>query len=163
MKNDDNKPTFTLISLVKTKHDADELCGKLDELINAFYNIKTNIDKKMDEILSYETKENIVYLLRSKKISLRNIQSVQNFLIELKKNILALPVVTLHLAFEPKKESIDSFSTWITINLKQNVLIEYSVDQTLIAGSTIEWNGKYKDYSVKKKLEELYNKGELHL
>ena len=44
------------------------------------------------------------------------------------------------------------------INLKKQVLFDISVDRKLIAGAAITYKGKYKDFSIKPKVNEIITK-----
>lgn len=156
-------PSFDIVSIVRTQKDASELLSKLDELINAFYNIKTNASEKINELLPYDKKEHILAIMQGKHVKIDDTTSVQNYLIGFRNTIQSLPVITMHLAFEPTQDTVASFSNWFLVTLKKEVLLDLVLDQSLIGGCAIEYKGKYKEYSVKKKLEELYNLKELHL
>src|SRR3989344_5538200 len=48
-----------LLSLIKTKTYAEEVINNLDELKDALYNRRVDLDKRMGELFSFEMKEKI--------------------------------------------------------------------------------------------------------
>ncbi len=61
--------------------------------------------------------------------------------------------LTIYLAFEPGKEEINSIHSWLRQSLATKVVIETKLDPSLIGGCAMVWNGVYKDYSLKARIQ----------
>ncbi|OGV90336.1 hypothetical protein A2783_04210 [Microgenomates group bacterium RIFCSPHIGHO2_01_FULL_45_11] len=59
-------------------------------------------------------------------------------------------IIELTVAFEPTEVIIEHFAGWIDRELKDKFLLEVKTDRRLIAGTTISYQGKYHDYSLRK-------------
>lgn len=63
--------------------------------------------------------------------------------------------LTLYLPFEPRPEDFESLGKWVraTFN-KPELLLDVKFDPELIAGCALSWKGIYRDYSLRKKIED---------
>ena len=64
----------------------------------------------------------------------------------------SLQILSLTLAFEPHENTLSKLWSWASQNVSKDVILDISVNPRLIAGATVSWGGKYKDYSQKSKL-----------
>ena len=76
---------------------------------------------------------------------------------ELRAELSQLETLSLTIAFTPSQNFIDSLYSWIVENLGSKVIIDFKNSQKVIGGALISYQGKYKDYSVDKKLGEYTN------
>lgn len=150
-----------ILNLVRTKKEAVEFTSNLNSLTQSLFNIKVNVDKKMDEFLSAEQKERILALCKKQNINVKDVLSFQKFLSNLKAKVEQMPTVTITLAFEPKPSTIANISDWFLLNTKKGLLLDIVVDKNLIGGATVVSQGIYKDFSVKKMLEEKIAAGKI--
>jgi len=97
------------------------------------------------------------------KIDIKDTLQFQNFLKELQQRVENIPVIMLHFAFNPKEEILRSVLNWFLENLKKEVVLDIEVDQNLIGGAVVVYNGIYKDYSLRKKFEDKIKMGEIKL
>jgi len=151
-----------LIEIIKTKDDASALHTQIDNILSESFNNTKQINELIDEILSYHTKTKMLALVSREKIDMNDLQKLRLFFSEVKKNIETLPVVSLTLAVSPGQRFISMLSSWFFLNTKKAVLLDITVDPTLIGGALIGYKGYYKDFSLKKLLQEKYRKGELY-
>lgn len=66
-----------------------------------------------------------------------------------------IPSVKLSLAFLPSLDFLKKISNWLVDELGKKVVVDISVDDKIIAGATIEYDGEYRDYSFAAKLDEV--------
>jgi len=151
------------LGLVHTKKDIEEVILQLDDLINSLFNVNIDIEKKMDEILPQDKKQKIMEIVKRNKIDIKDTLQFQNFLKELQQRVENIPVIMLHFAFNPKEEILRSVLNWFLENLKKEVVLDIEVDQNLIGGAVVVYNGIYKDYSLRKKFEDKIKMGEIKL
>ena len=69
-----------------------------------------------------------------------------------------LPVLIMHLAFEPDDATLNQLGSFArkTFNVP-SLLLSFKFDPNLIAGTALTWKGVYKDYSLHAKIEEKRN------
>lgn len=149
------------MQLFKTIYTRDELFlfyKELDQIIDLIFRIDGNIEKKISKVVNPEKKDLLVSFLNSSCKNLKNPVMIQETLITLKKLGNTLPVISLHLAFEPTQEILEKMSLWCESKLEQKVLFDVSLDRRLIGGAYISYNGLYLEDSVRLKIEDFFSK-----
>lgn len=139
-----------------TTTQANNFVTQLDDVINSLFVTRENIEKKLDKILPFEKKERISILCQKNNIDINDLNLMQKFLSNLKDHIKKLPIINLQIAYDAAEKNIIDISSWFTLNLKQKILINVTINKKLIGGAIIGYNGIYKDYSLKKRLDEKY-------
>ncbi len=111
-----------------------------EELNQLIENIKT----KKELVLALEEIESKKYKEKfpSKELS------------QMKKTLLGLPIVKLEIAFSPSEEFLQKISNWMEKNLGKKVILDVTVNPKIIGGAIIEYQGKWRDFSLVKKLKE---------
>ncbi len=137
-----------------TKQQADVYINTLELLESNLYSRKVNIKNLAKKHLSSEQFEQADRWLEANKASWNNPEKVQKMIAELKKQVLGHKVLNLEIAFEPSSKFLDQVSNWLFENLEQKVLIDLSIESTLIGGIKVGFNGRFKDLSVRKVMEE---------
>lgn len=66
-----------------------------------------------------------------------------------------IPVVKLTLAFFPADEFLKKITNWLTVELGKKAVVDINVDEKIIAGAAIEYDGEYRDFSFAAKLDEV--------
>ncbi len=69
-----------------------------------------------------------------------------------------IPAIKLTLAFFPTDEFLKKITNWLGDELGKKAVVDVSVDEKIIAGATIEYDGEYRDYSFAAKLDEVIEK-----
>lgn len=64
------------------------------------------------------------------------------------------PEVELTLAFNPSARQIDKIMEWFWDNFQQKVALKISVDEEVIAGACLAFDGRIWDYTLGKKIDE---------
>lgn len=64
-----------------------------------------------------------------------------------------LKALTIYLAFEPKEEQAKQIGSWVRDLYSQKMVIDFKYDPELIGGSAFIWNGIYKDYSIRSRIQ----------
>lgn len=64
--------------------------------------------------------------------------------------------VKLTIAFQPDEETITLFSDWFKKNIGNDVLIDLQFDKSIVGGAQLIVNGIYKDFTVRKNLNNRY-------
>jgi len=127
---------FEILKKIRTREEAWELLGQLDALETGLYSARAAV--KIPVLLQgvYETREN-------KKA----------FLEELKNQLLNLAVVSLTVALKPDESFLEKLSGWVKVNIGERAVLEIEVDAAILGGALVSYNGKYRDYSLRKALK----------
>lgn len=153
-----NKSSYLsyLLSLIKSKQYADEVIEKIDELKESLYNKRIDLDKKMNELFSFEMKEKIRAYSWQEQVNLNDPESFGKFLSNLRSYIKNMPIVTVRIAFKPNGEIVNEVSAWFIENYGKNILLDFVYDKSLIGGAVIIFNQTSRDFSLKNKLGDKY-------
>ena len=133
-----------------TKSQAADFSARLSTVIESMYSENFNAEKKLGEEFGVDKRDKLLRLLHEKKVT-----NLKSFFQTLIKEISDLAQVNLNFAIEPNESMLRAISQWFQVNLNQQILIEYHVDKNLIAGVAINYQGKFKDYSIKLKFDEI--------
>lgn len=82
-----------------------------------------------------------------------NASNLSDTFIQLEKSIASLKTLTLYLTFEPDDEALSQIGQAIR-KLFGQLLLDIKYDPSLIAGAALVWQGVYKDYSLRSKIED---------
>lgn len=139
----------------QTKRQADDFSNRIAAVSEQLYQTNFDLEKALNEQFGIQKKDRFLTILRENNIANDSIPAIKAFLTDMNKMIASLPVLTLTIAFEPNEQTLKSLSEWFIINLKKQVLFSISVDRSLIAGATLSYNGKYLDFSIRQKFDEI--------
>jgi F0F1-type ATP synthase delta subunit len=134
-----------IINQLIIRDQAIVLVNVIDEIITNLYSTKFNTDKYLKDNLNPTIYVALIEFLTQNKRLSKN--TYANQLIQLKKLIQKIPVVKITIAVEPSMSLIERLTGWFDENYR-HVLVDYKVDKNLLAGAIIEFNGKYKNYSI---------------
>lgn len=74
--------------------------------------------------------------------------------LELEKYISWIKPLVVHLPFDLPTDEIKKLGTYLRKNFASVMVMDIKIDPSLIGGCALVWNGIYKDYSIRKVLEE---------
>lgn len=143
-----------LLTFVRTKSEAYDFVAKLDIVVSSFYDKKKNPRTVLSEVFSRDKKTLIESLCEQETVNLDDPVSFATFVADVKKYIDSLKTVLLTLAFEPSANVLEKIADQITKGLSSGVIIDLRIDKGIIGGAIIEFAGRRRDYSVRKKLLE---------
>ncbi len=143
-----------ILSHIYTLEDRSFLLDKLEQLEQSSFSVKSTFEENVHEKLSFSMAELLLESAKSAKISLSDSSAIQQFLQNMQTQLKAIPMITVRLAFTPSNDLLSSISKWFDAECGMRVITSYIVDPKLIGGVSIELNGKYLDYSLKKTIEE---------
>lgn len=82
-------------------------------------------------------------------------ENVYQIFSDLDDNIAHLPILTMYLTFEPDEPALTQLGSFTRKQFSlPNLLLDIKLDPNLIAGTALVWKGRYKDYSLRLKIEE---------
>lgn len=146
---------------IYTKQDAQTYLSALEEAAEDLYKVRSNVEKKLRDVLPTDLTENIIRFFREQGISLKSKKDFDWFLEGLKGQVNSLPVITLYVASNVSEKFLQETSDSLSKTLGRQVLLDIEIDKTLVAGAGIGINGMYKEYSVRSRLEEYLGKNKL--
>lgn len=145
-----NPTTFQ--SHIKTTEDVTFFLSFLEKLNTELFKKDRTLAQILEQEISYQNGLTLKKIAASHNVNLAHAAEVVNFLTKLTEAVNALPVMHLTLAFPPKEGLITTISQWFMVNMREYVILEITVDRSLLAGAVVSFNGKRKDFSLKQQL-----------
>lgn len=144
-----------LIDLIKTTDDLVVLDEEIDMVLQSIYHTEIY---DLEEILAKFVRVRIAVEIKKliSQDSISGKEQTRTLLSDAYRTICALPILKLTMAFEPSESIIDNISNWARSNLQSGILLDLSLDRSLLGGAQIVYEGKYYDYSLKKKIKEVF-------
>ena len=143
-----------LIEKVRLKSEATQIIIALEEyLANSFAPPSHKIETPMNGI-----PEAAASILKESVMNEKHEVSTETkrTILELEEKLRRAPVIQLTLAFQPDEDAITEFADHVKKNLGTTTLMDLQYDKTIVAGALLIANGRYKDYSVRKKLADRF-------
>lgn len=141
---------------IKTTTDIVELKRTLDHMSDSLYRINDSAEEALRNSLPYDLALQVKKLSMEEGIDLNDKARAQEFFSSLGKQLAALPVIQITLAFQPKEELIKRIQDWFYRTLSTFVVLDIAVNPDIIAGAIVTTNGKYYDFSLEKQTEKFF-------
>ena len=146
MQNDQIYSDIT--NLVVTRDDLNLINSKLDLLEAGIYETKGNT---FDFVLQNSIPENFSNLISKAIIS----EDREEVLKKIKLNLAQIKFVEITLAIVPSQKLIEKISNYLNQSINQKIALDIKIDQSIIAGAVVIFEGKYHDGSVRSKLNKI--------
>ena len=151
-----------LIDLTLTTSDVIKLAEEVDMLLKSLYQLESGkFEQKLDERVRVRVAQEIRKLLQGNTNQAK--EEIKTLLTGAYSTICTLPILKLILAFEPSEYIITNISHWARLNLAKGAILDLSMDRSILGGAVIIYKGKFYDLTVRKKLQEIFEKQELVL
>ncbi len=144
-----------LSDFFKTKASALDFSVRLSRIIDKVYTTNFDLEAVLSEEFGLQKKDKFLTLLSNNQVDIKSNTDLSNFLNSIQGLISEISVVSMNLAFEPKESTLKALSDWFVVNTNRQVLFDLHVDRSLIAGPTFSLKGKYFDYSIKSKFDQI--------
>lgn len=145
-----------ILNQLSTKSEADQLSSALDLMVDSLYNVKKN---RMESVLKKSVPSEMNESFKKIFLDFGNDkEKIRSFLTQLKTALQNLKVLKLTLAIEPSKDSIEKINNWVQLNIGSGIILDLYEDSKIMGGAIIEMEGIYKDYSLRKRLDEMFEK-----
>lgn len=138
-----------LFTLVKFRSDIETLLQEIDILSDSLYRIG---DRDFAHTVSNSVRRETAEYLQSANL---NIEDRKQQLDALKKQLQNVIIVKITLAFEPNAAIAENISAALRKIFDASSVIDFAFDKSIVAGAVIEYQGKYFDGSLGKKLAEI--------
>lgn len=147
------KPIINLTSItnyLQTKYSIQEVLSSLDKVEAEMFKKRQAVYDILDKYAPFPLSDSLKKLAQEHEVDLQSHIEADNFFGKVREAITKLPMLTITIGTPPTLELIKEINGWVLANIKGFVAIDFVVDKSLIAGATINFNGKARDYSVKK-------------
>lgn len=138
---------IALIAYLKTK---DALAAFLNKLDNAILALAVSDLSHLD---TFFTEKEVAMILSVVK----NVTELR----DLREQLTRTEVITVKLSFKPAALFEKNITDYISKSIKEPCVTQIVYDRSLIAGATVDYKGKYRDYSLKSKLEDWHRRKDL--
>lgn len=150
-----NQQLFDLSDFFISKSQSREFIQGLNNIIDQIYEVNFNLEVSLTKEFGIGRKDKFITLLRENQIDHTSNDAIKKFLTSIQEAVEKIPILSLTIAFDPNEESLKSISQWFLVTLNKQILVDIKVDRKLIAGAVINFNGKFKDYSIKPMFDEI--------
>jgi F0F1-type ATP synthase delta subunit len=138
-----------------SRSQALDFSARLSTISQAVYATGFDLPKALLEQFGIQKKDKFMDLLRENEISIDSNTALQEFISKICEKATSLPAVSLTIAFEPDEPTLKELSSWFVLNTNHQVLLDVTVDPTLIAGASLTTNGQFRDFSAKSRFDQL--------
>lgn len=147
---------FDLITSLKTTEEVDDLALEIDDLqTSLFKSEKMSLDKAM-ETISQTTSKKIIEIFEKFNLDMNDKELIADFLETLKNLIKKFKVIKLILAYDLTRKTIENIHEAVSENIGIGYVLDIEIDESVLGGAVVMFNGKYKDFTLRKSLEEVF-------
>jgi len=147
---------YDLITSLKTTQEVESFVSEIDTLMFEFYNTKGLLIHKALDSISFGTVGKIMQAFLKNNLDINNKDTFVSFFQTLKILLKKLKVIKLVLAFDPTRRTIERIHNFVKENIGIGYILDIEVYHDVLGGAIVIFNGKYKDFTLKKNLEEVY-------
>ncbi|TSC80194.1 MAG: hypothetical protein G01um101429_238 [Parcubacteria group bacterium Gr01-1014_29] len=132
---------------VRTTHERSMLYNGIEALTEALYKKKAaSLEEIIDTQLPYAVARPLKGTLM--RLPLSSPDAAKEFLAGLHDALTQLQILSLEVAFEPTEETIAVLTVWMREHIGADVIMDISIDRTLLGGSRISFGGRYKEINL---------------
>ena len=132
-----------------TKSQATDFIRSLDTIEDQMYEVNFNLEASLTKEFGIQKKDRFVELLRSLKMTNPSNEVLKELFVNIQDTVKNLSILSLTIAFEPDETTLKSFLQWFLFTLNKQIIIDIKVERDIIAGATVNFNGRFRDYSIK--------------
>jgi F0F1-type ATP synthase delta subunit len=146
-----------VVDELKTSDDMELFLAEIDMLLVSLYQNNVSAFKEtLDTKLQRRLGDILTHSLQEQKINFTDHEQLQYYFTGLKAYVTQLPLLHLTLAYHPTNQQILGLSEWARQVVKRPVILHLNYNKMLLGGAVISFGGSYKDLSLKKKLDTVY-------
>jgi F0F1-type ATP synthase delta subunit len=138
-----------------TKAEANDFLSSLTAVIDKIFQTDFHIQKALSDHFGINKSDRLISIMRENTINTESRENVKLFLQKIHDAVAALPVLSITIAFEPQEKTLKALSEWFLINMKKQVVFDFTVDRKVVAGATLNYNGKFFDFSIRPVVERI--------
>lgn len=135
-----------LINSLKTTQEVANFNSKINTIM-----LKNTLDS-----LSEDSVWKITEVFSKNNLDINDKNVFTGFFETLKELIKKLKIIKLVLAFDPTLKTIENVHNFIKDTVGTGYILDIEVSEEVLGGAIIIFNGKYYDFTLKKKVEEVF-------
>lgn len=131
---------------VRTTDERGIVYTGIETLLDTLYKQKGNIAA----LIETEMPSAIVRPLKQELLRLSETapDSIKEYLEGLQNTLEKLQVLSIEIAYSPTEETLAVLTAWMREHIGADVIMELSVDRTLLGGARISYEGRYKEINL---------------
>lgn len=133
-----------IINKIRTKEDVYRLVDEIELLLVSLYE---NGPRGFNSTMGFGVRSWVSEILLSEIAKMDN-KSPEEYLKSLREVLTGLESVNLTLAFEPSDKTTNKFSSYLQESTGKDVVLDISLDKSILGGVVISYRGIYKDFSI---------------
>lgn len=139
-------PYENIYTNIRTTDERSMVYSGIETLLDALYKRKDNVAA----LIETEMPSAIVRPLKQELIRLSETapDTIKDYLEELRNTLEKLEVLSIEIAFTPTEETRAVLTAWMRDHIGNNIIMELSVDHTLLGGARISFEGRYKEINL---------------
>lgn len=155
---DDKLLYSDILGDIKTVGELEDFVSEIDIILGSLYkrNDKTK-DGIFDKKVAKSTAVIIKKLIEKNGINASDYPAAEKLLSGLKEYLKKSKTLKMSLAIEPSEEIVDHIFNWVLENMGDGIILDIERDESILGGAIISFNGTYKDLSLRRTLEEIFN------
>jgi hypothetical protein len=151
---------MNLIAKVRTLDDRQRLEEELELLLGKLYEEK-EASGGIEAVLRGSVRSWVAEEIRP--MVLQDLKNAEEYLRALKEALDKMRVIKLKIAFEPTESTIDKLSLFVKRRVGEDVVLDFEVDPFVFGGAEIAFDGKYRDFTLRRVFDEEYKRKEQEL
>ena len=142
---------------IKLVEQLEEFSSEIDNILSNLFKVKNkNIEEILDRTVGQKTLGIVKKLVQENKIDSSDYNSLDKLLNGIKQDLKKIRNLKMSLAIDPTSEIIDHLFDWVKKNLGEGIILDIDKNETILGGTIISFDGRYKDLSLKRTLEETF-------
>ncbi len=149
---------------IKVIEQLEEFSSEIDNILSSLFKVKNRkIEEILDKTMGQKTLKIVKKLVQENKIDSSDYNSLDKLLNGIKQDFKKIRILKMSLAIDPTSEIIDHVFDWVKKNLGEGIVLDIDKDESIFGGAIISFNGIYKDLSLRRNLEGIFQtkKGEI--
>ena len=142
---------------IKTVAELDNFLAEIENVLTGLFKVKNkSIDQILDKTAGKSTAGIIKKLAEQNKINLSDYASLEKLLTALKEELKKIKTLKISLAIDPPGEMVEHIFDWVKENMGQGIILDINKDESILGGAIISFDGTYKDLSLRRTLEGIF-------
>ncbi len=148
---------YDVLRDIKTIEQLEEFSSDIDNILSSLFKVKNkNIEEILNKTVGQKTLGIVKKLVETNKIDASDYNSLDKLLNGIKQDLRKIRILKMFLAIDPTSEIIDHVFDWVKKNLGEGIVLDIDKDESILGGAIISFNGTYKDFSLKRALEGIF-------
>ena len=150
---------FDIITSLKTTQEVGNFVSEIDTLMLTFFKSEKASMKEALSLISESYAKKIMEVFSKNNLDINDRDTVRDFFETLKGLIKKFKVINLVLAFDPTRRTIENIHNFVKETIGIGYILNIEVSESILGGAIVIFNGKYSDFSIKKRIEDAFANG----